>query len=512
MPLPQQKTINKLLVESKLLFNAGKYKKAANNLLTYIDKLKKTNSELSYKLKDELFKIYKQVYECMLFYAPEKKLKDVLGELRRLAKDLHKEIWVELEILEVQIRRYDFNSDPKAAQKYADKYYALYFDALKKSSADDCYKELLVWAGSKYLKLKCYTANPADAIPVADKVLYFAKVQKVREGELWTQHHLGLIYLKIKNFKEAKKSFKSSLDIAYELNQRSGIVWNAYNLGLIAMEEHGDEEMVSNYIYQAISTAEQIDSMTDSHKDMLKSYLPNLNKQLDLFNRLVNSSKFVASEIHELKNILTGVGLGISNLKYCLGTEKSDNDTAELLADLEAAHKVMTEKVKDILSYVRNREQIEDLASIELVDFFKIFVKRTATLIHENKVELKIINPEGTNKYHLAISAKLLYQVLLNLLLNAIEALGDSENKLVEIIFAKDAKGYFLRFKDNGSGIDKQTAKKIFEPFFTTKKEGTGLGLYVIKKLLNEKQLDIILEDCPQGASFKIINLELLKG
>lgn len=512
MPLPQQKTINKLLTEAKILFNAGKYKRSAGNLLSYISKLSKAEIEQNYELKDEIFKMYKQIYEAMLFFTPINKIKPILVEMRKLANDLHKGIWIELEILEMQIRHCNFDVDPKAAKKYADKYYALYTNALKKVDKDDCYKELLVWAGSKFLKLKYYAPDYAEVIPLGEKLVSYAHEINLREAELWVSHHLGLLYLKMEKYVEARKYFQKSLDISYELNQRDGIIWNAYNLGSIAMKEHGNEEMISNYIYQAISTAAQTDSFNDRHSEMLKSYLPDLNKQLDLFNRLVNSSKFVASEIHELKNILTGAGLGISNLKYRLGAEKSDNDTAELLADLESAHKVMTEKVKDILSYVRNQEQLMDLASVELNDFLKVFVKRTATLLRENKIELKITNFEEPNMHHLAISAKLLYQVLLNLLLNAIEALGDSENKLVEIIFAKDAKGYFLRFKDNGSGIDKQTAKKIFEPFFTTKKEGTGLGLYVIKKLLNEKQLDIILEDCPQGASFKIINLEILKN
>lgn len=82
------------------------------------------------------------------------------------------------------------------------------------------------------------------------------------------------------------------------------------------------------------------------------------------------------------------------------------------------------------------------------------------------------------------------YQIVLNLLLNAVESYENykTNKKLVEISLEKIGKSFVLEVKDYGKGIDKRQLKHIFEPFFTTRKRrgGTGIGLYLTKEYVEE--------------------------
>ncbi len=85
-------------------------------------------------------------------------------------------------------------------------------------------------------------------------------------------------------------------------------------------------------------------------------------------------------------------------------------------------------------------------------------------------------------------SPHILQQILLDLLRNSIEALKNQDNKSIEISLKEtDTKTHIIiSVDDSGSGIDSQVLYKIFDPYFTTKPEGSGLGLTLVKKMVEE--------------------------
>src|SRR5262249_12856728 len=78
----------------------------------------------------------------------------------------------------------------------------------------------------------------------------------------------------------------------------------------------------------------------------------------------------------------------------------------------------------------------------------------------------------------------LLLQVILNLVLNAIDA--TDRGGRITLRTGVEQEYVCLTVTDNGSGIDTEHAARVFQPYFTTKPEGTGLGLYVTRKLVAE--------------------------
>ena len=100
----------------------------------------------------------------------------------------------------------------------------------------------------------------------------------------------------------------------------------------------------------------------------------------------------------------------------------------------------------------------------------------------------------------------MLRQVLVNLLLNAIDA--SPEGEVVHVEVARDESVVMLDVSDRGCGIDPEHIEAIFSPMFSTKKkgEGTGLGLSISRDLMQQMDGDLILlSHASQGCTFRIV-------
>ncbi len=112
----------------------------------------------------------------------------------------------------------------------------------------------------------------------------------------------------------------------------------------------------------------------------------------------------------------------------------------------------------------------------------------------------------------LAVDSVAVRQILVNLVRNAIDATPARGRVSLNASIAGAGK-LRLEISDSGSGIDKQTRKHIFDPFFTTKIQGTGLGLFVVKRLLDRLNGTIDLESLPgRGTRVTLIIPESSRG
>ena len=97
-----------------------------------------------------------------------------------------------------------------------------------------------------------------------------------------------------------------------------------------------------------------------------------------------------------------------------------------------------------------------------------------------------------------------LVQVLFNLILNAIDA-TPKDGRIV-VTGSSDHRGAVLEVIDDGTGIDADSREKLFQPYFTTKQRGTGLGLFVTRKLVEEHGGRVEYETEPGvGTTFRVI-------
>jgi signal transduction histidine kinase len=101
----------------------------------------------------------------------------------------------------------------------------------------------------------------------------------------------------------------------------------------------------------------------------------------------------------------------------------------------------------------------------------------------------------------------MLYQAFLNLLINAMQAMPDGGRIEVDIIGEDNQ--VTVHFKDSGNGIDEEIIDKIWAPFFTTKEQGTGLGLGIVKNIIEAHGGKIEIMNRESGGVDAMISLPL---
>ncbi|MCW8837707.1 MAG: HAMP domain-containing histidine kinase, partial [Thiovulaceae bacterium] len=163
----------------------------------------------------------------------------------------------------------------------------------------------------------------------------------------------------------------------------------------------------------------------------------------------------------------------------------------------------MSETIDDFRDYFKP-DQKKELINIGDV------VKRGLELMKKplENAQIDIVHTNRCNN-DIEIYVNEFVQVVLNLVKNAKDALFENniQNPRIEIITECDENGTVIEVKDNAGGIDIKILDQIFEPYFTTKdaKQGTGLGLYMSKMIVEEHLGGtIIVQNIDDGASFKI--------
>ncbi|MFI3155908.1 MAG: AAA family ATPase [Methylococcaceae bacterium] len=214
----------------------------------------------------------------------------------------------------------------------------------------------------------------------------------------------------------------------------------------------------------------------------------------------------VGGVAHEINNPL----MGVMNYVEFAESKATDPKTREVLG--RAMHEIERIKaiVRNMLIYVRTKSsptgtcQIRDTVS-QTLSLLEGEFKKANILI---QVEL------ADNLPLIMCSADSLQQILINLLLNAKDALAECGQPCIDIMARQDCSMVELTVCDNGSGIPDAILSRIFDPFFTTKPpgKGTGLGLSVSHRLIEETGGNIIaynkkgIEGCCMRLQFRLAN------
>jgi len=202
---------------------------------------------------------------------------------------------------------------------------------------------------------------------------------------------------------------------------------------------------------------------------------------------------------HEIKNPLTPIQLSAERMQMKLADKLPEHER-DILS--RATHTIVAQvaalkgMVDDFSLYSRaSRMKPEQVDLNELVlDVLALYQSMPAKLISD----LTLLPP-------VSVDPALLRQVIHNLMQNAQDALVDSPAPTVTVSTSLTADGVALRIADNGSGIRADVIARIFEPYVTTKPRGTGLGLPIVKKIIEEHRGTIVAENtAPHGAMFTI--------
>ncbi len=232
-----------------------------------------------------------------------------------------------------------------------------------------------------------------------------------------------------------------------------------------------------------------------------------LQKELLRAERLAATGQTVAGMAHAIKNILGGLkggrfmvnkGLEIKEMKYL----------QDGWAMVERNIEKISQLTMDLLSFCKERDpEWEIVQPNDLMrEVYELYRDQAA----ERGVRLKLDLDE--NMEPLSLDPREIYQVLANLVGNAIDActLGEGLPSEPETIIRSRSlpeEKILLEVRDNGLGMSAEVRKKLFTIFFSTKgSRGTGLGLLLSHKIVQEHDGEIRVESAPrQGAVFQVI-------
>lgn len=212
-----------------------------------------------------------------------------------------------------------------------------------------------------------------------------------------------------------------------------------------------------------------------------------------------------SSLAHEIRNPLNLINLTADHLAHQFRPQKQGQEQPylELIAGLKAQVAHLNKMVNDFLTVGRPAKLKKSAFSLrELSDQVQLLVKR--------QLSAKKLEWRAAGDWDVAVNADLeqLRLVLLNLVLNAIEAAPAKSAIWVEA-HPKTPRELLLSVRDNGAGIPAEDLEKVFEPYFSKRPGGTGLGLALAKRIVEEHGGKIAAANHPQGGAQIEISLPL---
>jgi PAS domain S-box-containing protein len=182
---------------------------------------------------------------------------------------------------------------------------------------------------------------------------------------------------------------------------------------------------------------------------------------------------------HEIGNPVNSIKTTLSVLKANL--DKFSGETVKVYID-----RALTEiaRVEYLLKVLKNFNMFESLKleDVDIESFISMFLSLVMDDFVKKGIIIRcIIHPEARS---VRADPRALQQVLLNLLSNASDALGEMESPKIVIQAYKVQRQIKITIMDCGCGISEEEMNHIFKPFFTTKPTGSGLGLVLAKKML----------------------------
>ena len=257
---------------------------------------------------------------------------------------------------------------------------------------------------------------------------------------------------------------------------RVGIDWAPIRRNLATVVQR--DVIVSLIFYIFILVLSLLFQRLYNNAQRAYSHLQQAQEQLIKTEKMVAIGQMAAAISHDLRNPLTGIKMAT----YYLGSKlsKEESEYSNILKDIELEIDYASNVVTNILTYSRPTELIYSRENINKL------IKDTLHFVHlQNRDEsFEVVTFFDEKIPDILMDSKQIKQVIINLLSNSLQAI--SKGGKLEVSTALLEKEVEIKIEDNGKGIVQEDLDKIFTPFFTTKARGVGLGLSIVKNIVQK--------------------------
>jgi len=230
-------------------------------------------------------------------------------------------------------------------------------------------------------------------------------------------------------------------------------------------------------------------------------------RRLDRLAALGEMSAVVA---HEIRNPIAGIAAGVDYLARNVAKDSPEFEGAAMIRGEIQRVNLILEDILFVARPTRLKLSSEDLAQI-----IENVIQRCQRQVEESQVI--VVSQHEENLPQLRVDRQRLEQVFTNLIINATQAMPRGgqlslQTRLASAENGQKAEEIIVTIADTGPGIPAEAQHQIFEPFFTTKARGTGLGLTVTRRIIEEHGGFISIEsEATKGTRF-VIRLPITRG
>jgi two-component system nitrogen regulation sensor histidine kinase NtrY len=196
---------------------------------------------------------------------------------------------------------------------------------------------------------------------------------------------------------------------------------------------------------------------------------------------------------HEIMNSVTPISSLASTARDMLDQEVETNGSQiplnqEAIQDIQGAMQIIQNRSQGLIHFIESYRKLTRIPkpNFQIVSVSSLFDRIRQLMngqITEKAIDFTVsVEPETIE---VTADAELIEQVLINLLVNAIQAVDGQPQTRIDLMAHLDGRGRVtIQVSDNGPGIVEAALDKIFVPFFTTKKEGSGIGLSLSRQIM----------------------------
>jgi PAS domain S-box-containing protein len=226
--------------------------------------------------------------------------------------------------------------------------------------------------------------------------------------------------------------------------------------------------------------------------------IESINTQLQVSERLAALGRITAGVAHEVKNPLNSMRLWLENLKESLPAEP-DSGSQQAVQVLDKEIDRLDAVVKRFLDFTRPMDV--RLEATQLAEILKEVIEVAKPQLQKSKIQVAQLVPIDVPEVY--VDRALLKQALLNLVLNAVEAMPSGGQ--LRLMLSRRGEMAEITVGDTGKGIPMENRQKIFQLFFTTRPGGSGIGLASTFRIvqLHNGSIDFTSE-VGRGTTFRI--------
>lgn len=191
--------------------------------------------------------------------------------------------------------------------------------------------------------------------------------------------------------------------------------------------------------------------------------------------RLIAMGEMAAQIVHEIRSPLCSIELYASMLEAELGDSPQTNFAKGIYTGIRSLNNILT----NMLFFAKPQKPVFhtlNLNSIVSETIFMLMPLVEARAIKFTRSQYSDVQIDG--------DSELLKQVLMNVIINAVQAAGENGEIFINECVNDNNKSAVVEVRDNGEGIEHENIERIFDPFFSTKEKGTGLGLAIASKIM----------------------------